>query len=76
MTAYSPLGGAPDNKSLAKRKLPKLMQDPFLNELSRKLDKSAAQILIRWAVQRGTSVLPKSANPARIKIREAPPCTG
>ncbi|GMH40838.1 hypothetical protein BSKO_08742 [Bryopsis sp. KO-2023] len=76
MTAYSPLGGAPDNESLAKRKLPKLMQDPFLNELSRKLDKSAAQILIRWAVQRGTSVLPKSTNPARIKVREAPPCTG
>ena len=29
--------------------------------------KSVAQILIRWAVERGTSVIPKSATPTNIK---------
>jgi alcohol dehydrogenase (NADP+) len=28
---------------------------------------TAAQILIKWAIQRGTSVIPKSVNPSRLK---------
>lgn len=35
-------------------------------EVAAKLGKSPAQVLIRWAIQRGCSVLPKSSNPQRI----------
>lgn len=32
-----------------------------------KLNKSPGQVLVKWAIQRGTSVIPKSGNPDRIK---------
>lgn len=38
-----------------------------MNEIATELGKSAAQILIRWAVQRGTSVVPKSVTAERIR---------
>jgi L-glyceraldehyde reductase len=36
-------------------------------EVAKSLNKSPAQVLISWAVQRGSAVLPKSVTPARIK---------
>lgn len=41
--------------------------DPKLIELAKKYSKTPAQILIRWAIQVGTVVLPKSIHPERIK---------
>lgn len=54
--AYSPLGSG---SSL-------LLNNPFINELSRKYEVDSAQILISWAVQRKTVVLPKSVHKERI----------
>lgn len=42
------------------------LNDKKLTAVAKRYSKSAAQILIRWALQRNTVVLPKSANPARI----------
>ena len=39
-----------------------MLDDPPLQEIARKYQKSTAQILIRWCLQRNTIVLPKSAN--------------
>ncbi len=41
--------------------------DPKLVDLANKYSKTAAQIIIRWALQQGISTIPKSANPSRIK---------
>ncbi|MEJ2679104.1 MAG: aldo/keto reductase, partial [Gemmatimonadota bacterium] len=42
------------------------LQDPELVRLAHKYGRSPAQILIRWSLQRGFVVLPKSVRPERI----------
>lgn len=44
-----------------------VVDDPTVIELAKKLGKDPAALLISWAVQRGTSVLPKSVTPSRIE---------
>jgi diketogulonate reductase-like aldo/keto reductase len=39
---------------------------PVLVDVARRLDRSPAQVLLRWGVQHGFAVLPKSVNPPRI----------
>ncbi|CBF83986.1 aldo/keto reductase [Aspergillus nidulans FGSC A4] len=41
--------------------------EPVLKELGKKYGKSAAQVLIRWSLQKGFVPLPKSVTPSRIK---------
>jgi len=68
VTAYSPLG-TPDNPTPPPN-APVLLQDPVLNAIGQKHHKSAAQVALRWAVQReggSLSVIPKSTKPARIR---------
>ncbi|RRT71439.1 hypothetical protein B296_00010070 [Ensete ventricosum] len=38
-----------------------------LMQVSDKLNKTPGQVLLKWAMQRGTSVIPKSTNAERIK---------
>jgi diketogulonate reductase-like aldo/keto reductase len=42
------------------------LKDPMVNEIATKLGKDAGQILMRFAVQRGYAVIPKSMNPDRL----------
>ena len=44
-----------------------LLKDPLIIEMSKKYNKSAAQVMIRWQLQRGLGVIPKSTDPKRIK---------
>jgi 2,5-diketo-D-gluconate reductase A len=45
----------------------RVLDDPALVELSGRLGKSPAQIVLRWHIQRGYIVFPKSTTPSRIK---------
>lgn len=45
----------------------KSLQDPTLTALAEKYGKSPAQIVLRWHIQNGFIVIPKSANPQRIR---------
>ncbi|XP_022614088.1 uncharacterized protein LOC111231314 isoform X2 [Seriola dumerili] len=44
-----------------------LVTDPVVMELAKNCERTPAQVLLRWAVQQGVPVLPKSSNPDRIK---------
>jgi len=45
----------------------KVLGDPALTEIAGRLGKSVAQVVLRWHIQRGNIVFPKSTTPSRIK---------
>ncbi|KAA8518946.1 hypothetical protein F0562_016280 [Nyssa sinensis] len=55
LSGYSPLGRS------------EVLKNPILNMVTEKLGKSPAQVALRWGLQMGHSVLPKSTTEARIK---------
>ena len=56
---WFPLGGAMSNGMLLK--------DPVINSIAQTHGKSAAQIILRWHIQEGFSVIPGSKNPQHIQ---------
>ena len=48
-------------------KIPQVLEDAVVLEIARAHSKSAAQILLRAAIQLGIAVIPKSVKPDRIK---------
>jgi len=46
---------------------PKLLDDPVITAIARRVDKTPAQVLLAWAIQRGTALLTTSKTPSRIK---------
>jgi 2,5-diketo-D-gluconate reductase A len=52
--AYSPLA------------IGKLVDNPTVTSIAGEYDRSPAQVLIRWSIQLGNVVIPRSANPERI----------
>jgi L-glyceraldehyde reductase len=44
-----------------------VVDDPLVVDIAKKLNKDPAQVLISWAIQRGSAVLPKSVTPSRIE---------
>jgi len=57
LTAYAPIGGAGST----------LLKDPVVAELAEKYGKTPAQVLLRWGIQKGYDVIPKSVSENRIK---------
>jgi diketogulonate reductase-like aldo/keto reductase len=59
LEAYSPLTRA------------KKLRHPVILEVARRYSKSPAQVMIRWGLQHGLVVIPKSTRPERIKENSA-----
>lgn len=64
LTAYSPLG-SPDRPWAKPDELP-MLEMPELRELALKYDKTPAQIVLRWQIEHGNIVIPKSVTKSRI----------
>ncbi|KGN58712.1 aldose reductase [Cucumis sativus] len=59
VTAYSPLGSSEGGRDL--------IHNETVERIAKKLNKTPGQILVKWALQRGTSAIPKSTHKERIK---------
>ena len=66
LTAYSPLGSPDRPATLLEQGEPVLLEDPTIGAIAKRHSASPAQVLISWAIERGTSVIPKSVNPERL----------
>ena len=64
VTAYSPLGTPA--RPWADPDEPKLLESTTLTDLAYEYGKTPAQVILRWQIQRGVIVIPKSTNDTRI----------
>ena len=67
LTAYAPLGSQDRPARLKADDEPVLLEEPTIVKIGEGKSITPAQVLISWAIHRGTSVIPKSVNPDRLK---------
>ncbi len=67
ITAYSPLGSGDRPENMKGENEPSLLEIPEINEIAKKRDATAAQVLINWHAHRGIAVIPKSTTKAHIE---------
>jgi D-xylose reductase len=65
-TAFSPLGAASYFSLGMAGQSESLLDNPILQCIGLEKGKSVPQILLRWGVQRGTAVIPKTTHPERM----------
>jgi len=65
-TAYSPLGSKDRPEGMRSGDDPVLLEDETIRKIAERLGATPAQVLLAWALGRGTSAIPKSVNPGRM----------
>ena len=61
--AWSPIGGITFYRGRLKART---LEDPVIGEIAAAHGKSPAQVMLRWHLQQGRQVIPKSVTPSRI----------
>src|SRR5690606_21280661 len=67
LTGYSPLGSGDRPEVLKASNEPSLLETPVIKEIAEKHEASPGQVLIKWHLDRGNAVIPKSTNSGRIQ---------
>ncbi len=66
VTAFSPLAALSylelDMASMADS----VLSEPSIIAIAKRVNKTPAQVVLRWGVQRGTAIIPKTSKPARL----------
>ncbi len=73
VTAYCPLGMPWTSGKAVIRRADPASQHPVILEVAKKYNKHVLHIIMRWGLQHGTSIIAKSTNPCRIKVRNCFP---
>ncbi|MCX5395535.1 aldo/keto reductase [Streptomyces sp. NBC_00102] len=63
--AWSPIGGITFYPGWGEDRV-SVLDDSTVQDIAARLNKTAAQVMLRWHVQQGRSAIPKSTNPSRI----------
>ncbi len=66
-TAYSPLGSGDRPDGMKRQNEPNLFNDSTIQTLASELNSTPAQVILGWAIQRGTIPIPKSGDIERQK---------
>ena len=66
VTAYSPLGSSDRPESMKQKDEPPLLENETVKAIAQQEGITPGQLLIAWALDRNTVVIPKSTNPSRI----------
>lgn len=67
VTAFSPLGAASYVELDMAGDSDSVLTEPAVTEAAARLDRSPAQIVLRWALQRGTAIIPKTSRRERLR---------
>ncbi len=66
VTAFSPLGALSYVELSMAKENDSLLEHETIVKIAKTHEKTPAQILLRWGIQRGTSIIPKTSNPDRM----------
>jgi D-xylose reductase len=66
VTAYSSFGPQSYLEIGIDKGVPSLLEHDVVNDIAKAHKKTAAQVLLRWATQRGIAIIPKTNNPDRL----------
>jgi len=67
VTAYAPLGSGDRPAFVKAPDAPVLLDSPVIRSIAAAHERTAAQVLLAWHIQRGISAVPKSVTPARLR---------
>jgi len=66
VVAYSPLGSLSYIELDMAGDMPSLLEHDVINAIAESVQRTPAQVILRWNVQRGCAVLPKTSRPERL----------
>ena len=67
VTAFSPLGALSYFSLEMAERSESVIETEVVRDIARRHSRTPAQVLLRWGVQRGTAVIPKTSRPERMK---------
>ena len=71
VTAFSPLGALSYLELNMAAIGESVLEQAVVQSAAKRLDRTPAQVVLRWGIQRGTAVIPKTSQPARLKENKA-----